>query len=496
MLSPNVNRRGFLKALAASAAAWTAGTMARWSAAAEAPARKPNIVLLFADDMGYGDPRCFNPQSKCPTPHIDRLAAEGIKLTDAHAPVGLCVPSRYGLMTGRYPFRSERYRLRDGEVTVASVLKAAGYRTAMVGKWHLGFQYPPGRKGQVDVRPGDVLANGPVDRGFDSYFGIPASLDIPPYYYIDNDRPVEAPTGTVEASNTPGWTKIQGAFWRAGGIAPGFKHDEVLPTFRDRALDVLDKHAAAGDGKPLFLYLALPAPHTPWLPAEQYRGKSGASLYGDFVAQVDGVVGDVLARLDKLGMTDDTLVIFTSDNGPVWYPQDVEKYGHASVGPLRGMKADVWEGGNRMPFVARWPGHVKPGSESGETICFTDLLATFAEVAGAAVPDGAGEDSFSFVPVLLGRKLPGPLRPFTILQSGRGTWSVRQGRWKLILAADGGGFSTRVKPSPDAPKGQLYDLSADVGERKSLYAEQPDVVARLTALLESARKSSRTAGLP
>jgi len=479
-----LNRRGFLATLAGGAAAWMAGTMAR---------RKPNILFIFADDMGYGDPGCFNPRSKCPTPNIDRFAAQGIRFTDAHAPVGLCVPSRYGLLTGRYPFRSRGCRLRDNEVTVASVLKSAGYHTAMIGKWHLGFRYPPGRKGPNDVQAGDRLAGGPVDRGFDYYFGIPASLDIPPYFYVENDRPVEPPTATVQASHTPGWTNIQGAFWRAGRIAPGFKHHEVLPKFRDKAIEVLDRHAAAKDGRPLFLYLALTAPHTPWLPAARFRGTSQASIYGDFVAQVDAVVGDVLARLDKLGMADDTLVVFTSDNGPVWYPHDVEKFGHASVGPLRGMKADVWEGGHRMPFAARWPGRIRPGSRCDETICFTDVLATLAEIAGARVPDGAAEDSFSFAPLLVGTKPKGPRREFTILRSGRGMWAIRQGRWKLILGSGGGGFSDRGKRHNGGPKGQLYDLAADIGERKNLYSERPDLVARLTALLERARKSQRTA---
>ena len=481
-----LTRRGFLKLSAGGAA--MAMAFPRRLAAGEpsrpAPAGKPNIVFIFADDMGYGDPRCFNADSKCLTPNIDRIAAGGMKFTDAHAPVGLCVPSRYGLITGRYPFRSDKYNLRDDDATIATVLKSAGYRTTMVGKWHLGF-----RKGDGDAK---ALRGGPVDHGFDYYFGIPASLDIPPYYFIENDRAVAEPDGHIDEHHSPGVRNIQGAFWRGGGIAPGFKHEQVLPTFRDKALALLDEHRKSYPSKPMLLYLALPAPHTPWVPAPAFKGKSKCGGYGDYVAQVDGAVGDVLDKLDSLGMAGDTLVIFASDNGPVWYAEDVERYGHRSVGPLRGMKADVWEGGNRMPFIARWPGHVKAGAVSDETICFTDMMATFAEVAGAKLGQ-AGEDSFSIVPVLTGKQQGRPLRDATVLQAGNGMFAIRRGPWKLILGTNSGGFSPKAKTGPNTPKGQLYDLSADQGERKNLYDEEPKTVAELTALLESIRKSARTA---
>ena len=230
------------------------------------------------------------------------------------------------------------------------------------------------------------------------------------------------------------------------------------------------------------------------MPSPKYKGTSKCGDYGDYAAQVDGVVGDVLDKLDSLGMTDRTMVIFTSDNGPVWYPEDVARYGHRSVGPLRGMKADVWEGGNRMPFIARWPGQVQAGSASDETICFTDMMATFAELAGAK-PGQAGPDSFSIVPVLLGKKLDGPLRDATVLQASNGMFAIRRGKWKLILGTNSGGFSPKTKPAPDTPKGQLYDISADLAEQKNLYNEKPQVVAELTALLESIRKSPPAAPL-
>jgi arylsulfatase A-like enzyme len=495
----SLRRRDFLKILGAGAAALALRPVLRAAAGEAAPSPaglggKPNILFIFADDMGYGDPRCFNADSKAPTPNIDRLATEGMKFTDAHAPVGLCVPSRYSLITGRYPFRSDGYRLRDGEVTIASLLKSAGYRTAMVGKWHLGFRYPPGRKGQTDVRDGDVLKNGPVDRGFDTYFGIPASLDIAPYYYIENDRVVAAPTGTIEEHHSPGWRNIQGAFWRGGGIAPGFKHEEVLGKCCEKALTALDDHKQHHADQPLLLYLALPAPHTPWLPAEKFRGASKAGEYGDYVAQVDDVVGQVLRKLDALGLAGETLAIFTSDNGPVWYAEDVAKYGHASAGPLRGMKADVWEGGHRMPFAARWPGRIKAGSVTDEMICFTDMMATFAEIAGAKLPENAGDDSLSILPLLQGGGSAGPVRETMVLQSGNGLFAIRHKQWKLILGPSSGGFSQAgaPKPGPGAPAGQLYDLRADLAEQRNLYQEKPEIVAELTALLEAQRKAGQT----
>ena len=440
----------------------------------------PDIVLVLADDLGYGDPRCFDPRSRIPTPHIDRLAREGMRFTDAHAPGAWCVPSRYGLMTGCYPCRPRRFHpneapvIEPGQLTLASFLRQQGYATAMVGKWHLGFEGGPGTDG------GD-LRGGPVDRGFDRFFGIHASLDIPPYYYIRDRTPLAPPTGTVEASGTEGWTDIQGAFWRAGAIAPGFEHAEVLPRFGREAAACIDELAADGD-TPFFLYLALAAPHTPWLPDGSFRGLSGADLYGDFVAQVDDTVGELLAALERAGRAERTLFLFTSDNGPVWYPADVQRTGHRSAGPFRGMKSDAWEGGHRMPFAVRWPGRVEAGSVSDRTLCFTDLLATIADLVGAPLPPGAGRDSHSFLPVLLD-PTAATTRDSTVLKADASV--IRQGDWKLITHLGSGGFSRprRVEPTPDGPRGQLYDLAADPGETTNLWSDRPDVVARLTALL-------------
>jgi arylsulfatase A len=471
--------------------AFTAACLLATSAVA---ASNPNILIVMVDDMGYGDPGCYNPNSKIPTPNIDSLARDGMRFTDAHAPGPLCHVSRYGLLTGQHPFRANPGQWRKqatidkDRVTIASLLKTRGYRTAMVGKWHLGFD----ENGYENPLPG-----GPADRGFETYFGIRASTDIPPYFYIRGNRAVAPPTDTVSANDSvdKGWSPIQGAFWREGGIAPGLKLKNVLPRFTDEACDVIRGHAKSDSDKPLFLYLAYPAPHTPWLPDKQYIGKSGAGMYGDFMVMVDDMIGRVLKTLKQSGMADDTLVIFSSDNGPVWYDRDVERFDHDSSGGLRGMKGDAWETGHRMPFVVRWPGAVKPGSVTDQTICFTDMLSTFAAITGAPAPAGAGPDSFSILPVLQGKQPNGKaIRGPLAIASSRGAMTIRDGKWKLITALGSGGFSEprKVKPTKGGPKGQLYDMENDRGETTNLYLKHPGVVARLSAELKRIRDADQT----
>lgn len=451
-------------------------------------AAHPNIVFILVDDMGYGDPGCYNADSKIPTPNIDSLARDGMRFTDAHASGPLCHMSRYGLLTGRYPFRTDvsawrrRPLIDQGQMTIASVLQAAGYHTAMVGKWHLGFDESDGFDGQ--------LSGGPVDCGFDSFFGIRASTDIPPYFYIRGDRAVEPPTSTIEANKSDGWSPIQGAFWRAGGIAPSLQLKEVLPDFTDEAIRVIEDHAKGETEKPLMLYLAYPAPHTPWLPDEEFVGKSKAGMYGDFAVMVDTMIGRVLKTLDDTELAEDTLVIFSSDNGPVWYEEDVQRWQHDSSGGLRGMKADAWECGHRMPFLARWPGKVSAGSTSNQTICFTDMLATFASIVGQQLPDGAGPDSFDILPALLGRA-SGPIRDSLVIRSGSKAMTIRMGQWKLIDQLGSGGFSNpkRVAPKPGGPQGQLYNLAADRSESKNLYTGKTEIVKRLRSRLKEIQKT-------
>ncbi len=468
------------------------------------PSSRPNIVLILADDLGYGDIGCYNAKSKIATPNVDRLAADGLRFDHAYSAAAVCVPSRYGLLTGRYPFRGHPLRwtthptIAEGQMTLGSMLQNAGYLTACVGKWHCGFDGGVARQD----RP---LTGGPLDRGFHSFFGQHGSLDQPPYFYIRDRRAVmQATEDTLDTQDNSHSVVYQGRFWRGGKIAPDFKHEEVLDRYADEALAFLrgrDARGAAGaqsdaDHKPFFLYLPLTAPHGPWLPAEEFRGKSQAGPLGDFVMQVDDVVGRVLKTLDDCGHRDDTLVIFSSDNGPLWFDGDVERYGHDSSGGLRGRKGDIWEGGFRMPLIARWPGHVPAGAASNEIVGLVDLLATLAAVVGEELPDDAAADSVNMLPALLGERRDRPIREALLLQSlGPNDLAIRQGPWKLIPWLGSGGFLTkpsRVKPAGGEPSGQLYNLDDDPGEQHNLYAQHPEIVAKLSALLEKYRTSEQT----
>ena len=456
----------------------------------------PNILILLADDMGYGDPGCYNPKSKIATPNIDRLAREGMRFIDAHAPGPLCHPSRYGLMTGRYPFRTDVSRwqnkplIEEKQMTIASLLKSQGYRTAMVGKWHLGF---------LEDGYDKPLPGGPIACGFETYFGMRASTDIPPYFYISGDRAVLPPTDHIVAHYSPGWSSTQGEFWREGGIAPGMALKDVLPRLTEEALKVINSQVRANQDtrKPFLLYFAPTAPHTPWLPSQDFVGKSGAGMYGDFAMMVDAEIGRILAALDNSGLAKDTLVIFTSDNGPNWRQEDVKRLEHASAGEWRGMKSDAWEGGHRMPFIVRWPGRVKAGTVAGQMICFTDLLATFAEICGAALPNDAGPDSFSFLPVLEGvQPADKPIRTSFVMQAGSvaSMMMIRSGDWKLINGLGSGGFTkpNSIKPMPGQPAVQLYNLRTDPAETTNLADGYPDKVKELLSAMQANLERGRS----
>lgn len=445
----------------------------------------PNIIFILADDMGYGDPKCFNPDSKIETPNIDRLAAEGMRFVNAHSPGSWCTPSRYGLLTGLYPFRADLNRMKahslidDDQLTIGKVLQAKGYETACVGKWHLGFE---------EVESLDYskpIVDGPIDRGFDYFFGMYTSLDIPPYFYIENDSVLAAPTDSVERKNTEGWTSVQGEFWRKGGIAPGLKHADVLPTFTEKALGFIKRHHEKAPQQPFFLYFPLPAPHTPWLPDENFAGTSAAGLYGDFASMTDYQIGRILNLLDSLELTGNTLVMFSSDNGPVWFEQDKKKYGHLSMAHFRGQKMDSWEGSNHMPFIVRWPGTVAGQSVSEETICFTDMLATFSALVGDTLDDRYAKDSYNLLPVLKGQPYESPLREATVIMSN----VIHQGDWKLILGNGYGGLSRfnqydEVLPDHGDSLG-LYNLKDDPSEYHNVAEAHPEIVERMKALLEA-----------
>ncbi len=451
---------------------------------------RPNIVFILADDMGYGDVGAYNPDANVATPHIDRLATQGMRFTDAHASGSVCIPSRYGLVTGRHPHREETSEWREraltgpDQTTIASSLRRRGYQTYMVGKWHLGFH------GGTDYECSAPLRGGPVDRGFDHYFGIPASLDQPPYFYIRDDRCVAEPTDTTRGNQSPAdhWTDIQGAFWRAGDRAPNFRHDEVLPRFAEETVSYLEDHQEERDREPFFMYMALAAPHTPWLPTDSLQGTTGAGLYGDFVTQVDATVGRVLEALDRLGLRENTLVVFTSDNGPVWYEKDEERFNHRSTGQYRGMKADAWEGGHRVPFIARWPGQIPAQTTNDQLLTFTDMPATFADLAGSPLPSDS-TDGRTLRSVFTAAQDSVP-RDGAVIQS---TYylTVRDGPWKLIPGLGSGGFisepNTR-EPGPGEPQGQLYHLGRDPAEQNNLYAERPEIVQRLRKKLHRYRQ--------
>lgn len=477
---------------------------------------KPNILLILVDDMGYGDLKSYNPDSKIPTPNLDKLASEGMRFTDAHAAGAVCHPSRYGLLTGRYPFRTntnvwpEQPVIDKDRMTVASLLQSEGYHTAMVGKWHLGFDESEAiqasrehaqesrnntRAAYRTYKDGQILSGGPVDRGFDSFFGIRASTDIPPYFYIRNDRVASPPSDSIGNNYSGGiWTDIQGAFWREGGISPDLDLADVLPRFTNESIQVIKDHSSSNPQQPLFLYVAFPAPHTPWLPSKEFEGTSGAGMYGDFMAMVDAKIGEILSALDQQKMAEETLVIFTSDNGPVWYDKDKEHFDHDSQGGLRGMKGDAYEAGHRMPFIVRWPGVVEAGTSTDQTISFTDLMATFAEVLDTDLPQNSAEDSFSLLPILEGGDTEHEIRPPVVSMSSRGVRTIQDERWKLIEALGSGGFTdpVTIEPEPGGPEGQLYNLQEDPAETNNVWLDHPDVVNRLRNTLREIESNGRS----
>ena len=438
---------------------------------------QPNIIFILADDMGYGDPSCYNPDSKIATPNIDKLATGGMRFTNAHAPASWCTPSRYGLITGKYPARTDirqagkQCLIEADQLNLASLLKEKGYFTACVGKWHLGFD---------SVNYDEGIQGGPVDRGFDYYFGIPVSLDIPPYYYIENDLCVEAPTLPIAASNTDGVSFVQGAFWRKGLVAPSFKHQDVLPDLTKKATQVIRDHHSNNKDDPFFLYFPLPGPHTPWLPIEEFQGKSKAGMYGDFVLQVDHTVGEIMNTLNELKLTDNTLVFFSSDNGPVWFDEDIANFNHRSSYFLKGIKSDMWEGGHRMPFIVHWPGQTPANSSSKDLICFTDILATFAELTETEI-DPDQFDSHSILPIITGEQYDSSMRKVLIIDKNL----LITNEWKLIIGHGGDGFNRAYSLSKERfqnlprNEGELYRINTDSTESINLYLEKPQIVAKL-----------------
>jgi len=499
---------GTLLATVLGLVAWT-GPVARSEseAARDAAGRLPNIVVILADDLGYGDLSCLNPESKIPTPQMDRAAREGMTFTDAHSPSAVCTPTRYGLLTGRYAWRTrlqsgvllgfDRPLIEAGRETVASFLRRHGYATAAVGKWHLGLGWQDSHGRPVTERDGTTddpgvdyakpMTEGPLTAGFDYFFGISASLDMAPYCCIENDRVVQPPTLDTEGEPFP-------RNWRRGKRSPDFRHEEVLGKLTEKAEQWLTDRKVEEPDRPLFLYFALASPHTPVLPEEPFRGKSQAGEYGDFVVQTDWAVGRILDTLDRLRLRDNTLVIITSDNGSTMTIRPFfTQYNHATNYHFRGQKSDAWEGGHRVPFIARWPAKIKPGTTCDATICLTDLLGTFAQIVGETLPEMSGEDSFGFLPLLTGEA--GTVdRPPVVMHSITGKFALRRGDWKFIDCRGSGGWSLPENRVPDdAPAGQLYNLREDVGEQTNLFLAQPEMVSELRAVLSAIRDSGRSA---
>jgi arylsulfatase A len=473
---------------------------------------KPNIIFILADDLGIGDVRPFNSHSKIPTPSLTRMAAEGMKFTDAHTPSSVCTPTRYGLLTGRYNWRSRLQSgvlgglsprlIEPGRLTVAQFLKDQGYATACIGKWHLGLDWvkKPGREvnalgiekpEQNDaVDYGQPFANGPTTLGFDHFFGISASLDMVPYTYLENDHVVAFPA--IEASFPMMGDRPNGAKTRKGPAGEGFAAVDVLPKITTEAVNWIG--ARAKSDTRFFLYLPLAAPHTPTVPSSEWAGRSELNAYGDFVMQVDATVGAILEAVDKNKLSQNTLIVFTSDNGcsPMARIDELRSKGHDPCGGFRGTKADLWEGGHRVPFLVRWPGKVPGGRVSDAIVCLTDFFATCAEIVGQPLPESAGEDSVSFLSALRGE--PGT-RKTLVSHSIAGHFAIRRENLKLCLTPGSGGWSA---PRPNAPAAanlpavQLYDLAADRAETRNLATERPHDVKALTELLEGYVREGRS----
>ena len=489
-------------------------------------AERPNVLLILADDLGYGDLRCYNDKSKVETPNIDRLAREGMRFTDAHSPATVCTPSRYSLMTGQMAFRVPNggtvfqgaggpSLIAPGRLTLPAMLKKQGYTTAAVGKWHVGLTFRDSlgeaiHQGRLeDVKRIDFtrrIEGGPLDHGFEHFFGTACCPTTDWLYaFIDGDRIPVPPLDPLDRSKLPKHPYAN--YCRGGLIAPDFPMQEVDLLFLKKSREFMQQHVRSAPEKPFFLYHAAQAVHLPSFAAPEFQNKTQAGPHGDFIAELDHIVGALLQELEKLGIADKTLVLLSSDNGPettsvVHMRSD---YDHDGARPWRGMKRDAWEGGHRVPLIVRWPGHVKAGSSSDQLACLTDVMATLAAITGAELPHNSAEDSFNLLPALTGQAAA-PIRPYLLMQafSGQRTLSIRRGTWKYIDHRGSGG-NNYANPelkrfalpgvAPEAPS-QLYDLASDPGETTNLYFKHPEIAAELKALLEQSKREGRSTTPP
>ena len=453
---------------------------------------KPNLIYVLADDLGYGDVSAFNKNSGFKTPNFDKMCADGVAFHDAHASSAVCTPSRYSILTGRYNWRSRlKCEVQSGYspaliekdlMTLGDLFRQNGYKTMAVGKWHLGmdfekdetFQFVGGYETCPGVNYAGKIENSPVTNGFDYFYGISASLDMPPYIYIENDRFTRLPDRETEDSGK--------RFWRKGPTAPDFDHENVLQHLTEKTLKLIEENKEA----PFFLYFPLPAPHTPILPSPQFQGKSRVNDYCDFVLMCDDIIGQISGKLKDLNIYDNTILVFASDNGfaPMAGLEELLARGHNPSYVFRGHKADIYEGGHRVPLIVRWPARIKGGGECEELVCLSDLMATMADYFGTALPDSAGVDSVSNLPLWLDPAGPA-VREEVVHQSWDGSLSIRKGKFKLEMCPGSGGWSYPApgEETPDMPKFQLYNLEEDIGEKINIIGHHPVIAERLKKIL-------------
>jgi arylsulfatase A len=486
----------------------------------------PNILFILADDLGYGDVQCYNPASKIPTPNLNKLAAAGMKFTDAHSPSTVCTPTRYSILTGRMQFRTGMRGVFTGvggpclikkdRLTVAKMLRDKGYTTACIGKWHIGMTFldkdgqrikAGGVKGVQQIDYSRAIPDAPIHRGFDTFFGTACCPTTDWLYaFIDGDRIPVPPVKLLDKKKIPRHPYSNDC--RRGMVAPDFNHEDVDLVFLKKSTEFLEQHVKTKPGQPFFLYHSMQAVHLPSLASARFKGKTKSGPHGDFLFEMDWIVGELMKVLDRLDLADNTLVLFASDNGPevptVIHMRKTHK--HDGAKPWRGVKRDQWEGGHRTPFLVRWPGKVKAGSVSGQLTSLTDIMATFAEIVGVKLPNTAAEDSYSILPVLLGTQGDKPVRRYMLQQTMSHAMSIRDGHWKYLDHKGSGGNNYNRKgewgmgnyaikdTDPDAP-GQLYNLTSDPGETTNLYSQYPERIKKMKAKLDLFRKSGRSAPL-
>jgi arylsulfatase A-like enzyme len=464
--------------------------------------QQPNIIYILSDDLGFGDVQSFNSNGKIPTPNLNEMANNGVRFTDAHTSSAVCTPTRYSIITGRYNWRTSlkqgvvsgysKSLIKPERTTVANMLKQQGYTTAFIGKWHMGWDWDITKKDSLfpidnlksrpEVNFNTDIKNGPTSHGFDYSFGFCGSLDMPPYVYVENNTPTMAPTKTTISVDDKG-------VWRKGLTSDDFEHASVLQDLTDRAVNYIEEKSKGEE--PFFLYFPLPAPHTPILPSTEFLGKSNTNMYGDFVMQVDDVVRQIRETLKKQGISENTMVVFTSDNGcsPKANFKELAKVDHDPSYEYKGMKSDLYEGGHRVPFIVEWPNKVLKNAVNSSIICTTDFFATCAAITGYKTKDDEGEDSYSMLPLLTGESKT-EVRDVIVHHSVDGSFAIRQGDWKLLIAKGSAGWSYPTNwqinnQKLDLPDMQLYNLKDDIGETKNLIAENPE---KATALKNTLKK--------